>query len=125
MFESKSLKQIRDIKQDLSTSNTEESVNNALNRLSELMDNLVNDIQLTDIKGILADIQGSTRSAKLHDITRSKMIDMLQKLLEKAGEIIMEEKQKELARKLQTLFSELAEHSEEISKIIDIEKILG
>ena len=118
-------KQISELKEELRTANTEESVNTALDKLADLMDKLMHDSQVADVKGWVADISGTIRGVKLHDITRSVLDDMLQKLLERIQEIITEEKQKENASKLKTLFLELAEHSEEIAKIIYINKIFG
>ena len=118
-------KQISELKEELRTANTEESVNTALDKLADLMDKLMHDSQVADVKGWVADISGTIRGVKLHDITRSVLDDMLQKLLERIQEIITEEKQKENASKLKTLFLELAEHSEEIAKIIDINNIFG
>ena len=80
---------------------------------------------MTDVKGWVADISGTIRGVKLHDVTRSALDDMLEKLLKRAMEIITEESKKENANKLKTLFLELAEHSNEIAEIVDINKIFG
>lgn len=119
------VKEVSEVKQELRTANTEESVNTALDKLSTLMDRLSKDSQVTDVKGCVADISGTIRGVKLHDITRSALDDMLEKLLKMAMEIIAEESKKENANKLKALFLELAEHSDEIAEIIDINKIFG
>lgn len=119
------VKQVSELKEKVRTANTEESVNTALDELAELMDKLMKDTQLADVKVHTADIAGVIRGVKLHDITRSVLDEMLQKLLDKAAEIITEEKKKENVGKLKALFLECAEHSEEIAKIINIEKIFG
>ena len=119
------VKEVSEVKQELRTANTEESVNTALDKLSTLMDRLSKDSQVTDVKGWVADISGTIRGVKLHDITRSALDDMLEKLLKMAMEIIAEESKKENANKLKALFLELAEHSDEIAEIIDINKIFG
>lgn len=118
-------KQVSEVKEELRTANTEESVNTALDKLADLMDKLMHDSQVADVEGWVANIDGAIRGVKLHNFTRSVLDDMLQKLLERIQEILAEEKQKENAGKLKTLFLELAEHSEEIAKIIDINKIFG
>ena len=119
------VKKVSEVKQELRTANTEESVNTALDKLSTLMDRLSKDSQVTDVNGWVADISGTIRGVKLHDITRSALDDMLEKLLKMAMEIIAEESKKENANKLKALFLELAEHSDEIAEIIDINKIFG
>ena len=119
------VKKVSEIKQELRTANTEESVNTALDKLSTLMDRLSKDSQVTDVNGWVADISGTIRGVKLHDITRSALDDMLEKLLKMAMEIIADESKKENASKLKALFLELAEHSDEIAEIIDINKIFG
>ena len=119
------VKEVSEIKQQLCTANTEESVNTALDKLSTLMDKLSKDSQVADIKGCVENISGMIHGVKLHDITRSTLDDMLEKMLERARKIIAEESKKENANKLKTLFMELAEHSDEIAEIIDIEKIFG
>lgn len=119
------VKEVSKVKQELRTANTEESVNTALDKLSTLMDRLSKDSQVTDVKGWVADISGTIRGVKLHDITRSALDDMLEKLLKMAMEIIAEEIKKENANKIKALFLELAEHSDEIAEIIDINKIFG
>lgn len=119
------LKQVSEVKEELRTANTEESVNTALNKLADLMDKLMHDSQVADVEGWVADIAGTIRGVKLHDITRSILDKLLKDFLERVAEIIAEEKQKENASKLKVLFLELAEHSEEIAKIIDINKIFG
>lgn len=119
------VKEVSEVKQELRTANTEESVNTALDKLSTLMDRLSKDSQVTDVKGWVEDISGTIRGVKLHDVTRSALDDMLEKLLKMAMEIIAEESKKENANKLKALFLELAEHSDEIAEIIDINKIFG
>ena len=119
------IKQLSEVKQELRTANEEKTVNNALNKLADLMDKLMKDSQLADVEGWTADISGTIRGVKLHDITRSVLDDMLQKLLERAEEIIAEEKKKENAGKLKALFMQLENHSDEIAKIIEINKIFG
>ncbi len=119
------VKEVSEVKQELRTANTEESVNTALDKLSTLMDRLSKDSQVTDVKGLVADISGTIRGVKLHDVTRSALDDILEKLLKRAMEIIAEESKKENANKLKALFLELAEHSDEIDEIIDINKVFG
>lgn len=111
------------LEQELRTANTEESVNVALDKLEVLMNELFKNAQLEDIRGGLADISGTISGVKMHDITRTVLDEMLQKLIEKAKKIIAEETEMEKAEKLNALFMELAQHSDEISKLIDINKI--
>ena len=118
-------KQVSEVKEELRTANTEKSVNTALDKLEDLMDKLMHDSQVADVEDWEADIAGTIRGVKLHDITRSILDKLLKDFLERVAEIIAAEKQKENAGKLKTLFLELAEHSEEIAKIIDINKIFG
>lgn len=61
----------------------------------------------------------------MHDVTRSSLDDLIQKLLERVKEIMAEERKKESALRLKTLFLELAEHSYEIDQVIDINKIFS
>ena len=82
------VKEVSEVKQELRTANTEESVNTALDKLSTLMDRLSKDSQVTDVKGWVANISGTIRGVKLHDVTRSALDDMLEKLLKMAMEII-------------------------------------
>lgn len=121
------VKEISEVKHELRTANTKESVNNALDKLSTIMNELSKDSQVADVKGMVADISGMICGAKLHDITRTVLDGMLEKLLERARKIIAEESKKENAKKLKALFMELAEHSDEIAEIIDIDsnKIFG
>lgn len=119
------VKQVSDVKHELRTANTEETVNGALNRLEDLIDTLSYDRQLAALKGWVADLSGTIRGVKLHDITRSKLVEMLEELLKRANEIIAEEAKKENVNKLKALFLELAEHAEEIANVIDIDKIFG
>lgn len=119
------IKQVSEVKQELRTVNTEESVNTVLDKLADLMNRMSKDSQVADVKGWIADIAGTIRDVKLHDITRSALDEMLQKLLDVSGNIIAEEKKKENAGKLKALFLELAEHSDEIAQVIDINKIFG
>lgn len=118
-------KQISELKEELRTANTEESVNTALDKLTDLMDKLMHDSQVADVNIWFSDITEILNSVKLHDITRTIFDHLLRDFLSRLEEIIAEEKQKENAGKLKTLFLELAEHSEEIAKIIDINKIFG
>ena len=113
------VKEVSEVKQELRTANTEESVNTALDKLSTLMDRLSKDSQVTDVKGWVADISGTIRGVKLHDVTRSALDDMLGKLLKRAMEIIAEENANKLKVKLKALFLELAEHSDEIAEIAE------
>ena len=119
------VKEVSEVKQELRTANTEESVNNTLANLSTIMDGLAKDSQVSDVKEYVANISGTIRGVELHDITRSVLDDMLEKLLERAKEIIAEESNKERANSLKTLFLELAKHSDEIAGIIDTNKIFG
>ena len=119
------VKEVSEVKHELRTANTEESVKAALDKLSTLMDMLYKDIQVVDVKGWVMDISGTIDGAKLHDVTRSALDEMLKKLLERAREIIAEESKKENAKKLKALFMELARHSDELTEIIDINKIFG
>lgn len=114
------VKEVSEVKQELRTANTEESVNTALDKLSTLMDRLSKDSQVTDVKGWVADISGTIRGVKLHDVTRSALDDMLEKLLKRAMEIIVEENANKLKVKLKALFLELSEHSDEIAEIAEI-----
>ena len=118
-------KQTGEIKDELTSADTVESVSRVLNKLTYLMNNVLNDSELSDVKGISKDVYDTIESFKLHDFTRSELEEMLQKLLDKIEEVIEQEKQKEKARKLQELLLELAENAEEIAKIIDIQKIFG
>lgn len=119
------VKDVSQVNQELRTSTTEESVNNTLNKLSNLMDRLSNDSQVADVKSLVMDISGTIRGVKLHDITRSALVDMLDKLLERAMEIIAEENKKENVNKLKLLLMELAKNSDKIAEIIDITNFLG
>lgn len=119
------IKQVSEVKQELRTANTEETVNTALDKLASLMDKMTKDSQVADAKGLIADIAVTIRGVKLHDITRSALDEMLQKLLDVSRNIVAEEEKKENAGKLKALFLELAEHSEEITQVIDINKIFG
>ena len=119
------VKDVCEIKQKLHVANTEEAVGNALKKLSQRMEWDSKDSQLSEVKGAIADIHGTINAVKLYDFTRSQLDDMLEKLLESAREIISEETKKENAGKLKTLFLQLAEHSDEISEVIDVTKIFG
>lgn len=119
------LKQVGELQQELRTANTEVSVNATLNKLADIIGELSKDSQFEDIKGGISDIAGTICGVKLHDITRSVLDDMLKKLLERAKEIIEEEKKKENAGKIKKLFLEFAEHSNEIAQVIDINEIFG
>ena len=117
--------QVSKLKQELREANTEKSVNMALDKMADLMDGLSKDNQVSDIKGYIADIIGTIQAVKMHDVTRSSLDDLIQKLLERVKEIIAEERKKESALRLKTLFLELAEHSYEIAQVIDINKIFS
>ena len=106
------IKNVGSLKNDLQTYNTEESINETIKKLSEMIDNMHEE----KINGIVADITGVIQGVKMHDITRTALVDMLQKLVEKLEKIVEEEKEKEKADNLRKLFLKLAEHSEEISQ---------
>ena len=73
------IKNVGSLKNDLQTSNTEESINETIKKLSEMIDNMHEE----KINGIVADITGVIQGVKMHDITRTALVDMLQKLVEK------------------------------------------
>lgn len=117
------IKQVSKVKQELRTANVEESVNTALNKLANLMDELSKDSQIAELKDLTIDISATIRGVKLHDITRASLDEMLQKLLNVSESIVLEEKKKENAGKLKALLLEMAAHSEEIANVIDLDQI--
>lgn len=62
-------------------------------------------------------------AVQMRDKTRSELVSLLDELLAKANGIVDEENQKELSNKLKALFNQLAEHSDEIAKLIDLSEI--
>lgn len=120
--------QVSKLRQELRDAYTENSVDKVLNELDDEMDGFYKSSQVfDDVKGYIADILGLIKAVRVHDVTRSALDDLIQKLLERVNEIIAEEekRKKESAVRLKTLFLELAEHSDQIVELIDINKIFG
>lgn len=76
-----------------------------------------------DIIEWVQEVQKVINDVQMRDKTRSELVSLLDELLAKANGIVDEEKQKELSNKLKALFNQLAEHSDEIAKIIDLSEI--
>ena len=76
-----------------------------------------------DIIDWVQEVQKVINDVQMRDKTRSELVSLLDELLAKANGIVDEEKQKELSNKLKALFNQLAEHSDEIAKIIDLSEI--
>ncbi len=119
------VRRVSEAQKELRTANTEDDVNNALDTISTIMYEEYRDWQVSDVKGVVEDIAGTICSVKMHDTTRSDLDDLLEKLLDRAREIIEEERKKEMAKKLEILFLKLAESADDIAKIIDIKEIFG
>ena len=84
--------------------------------------------EITDAKNTLcaADTEKDVYKALKELVVLFKMyelVSLLDELLAKANSIVDEENKKELSNKLKTLFNQLAEHSDEIAKIIDLSEI--
>ena len=73
-----------------------------------------------DIIEWVQEVQKVINAVQMRDKTRSELVSLLDELLAKANGIVDEENQKELSNKLKALFNQLAEHSDEIAKIIDL-----
>lgn len=120
--------QVSKLRQELRDAYTENSVDKVLNELDDEMDGFYKSSQVfDDVKGYIADILGLIKAVRVHDVTRSALDDLIQKLLERVNEIIAEEekRKKESAVRLKALFLELAEHSDQIVELIDINKIFS
>ena len=76
-----------------------------------------------DIIEWVQEVQKVINAVQMRDKTRSELVSLLDELLAKVNGIVDEENQKELSNKLKTLFNQLAEHSDEIAKIIDLSEI--
>ncbi len=76
-----------------------------------------------DIIEWVQEVQKVINAVQMRDKNRSELVSLLDELLAKANGIVDEEKQKELSNKLKALFNQLAEHSDEIAKIIDLSEI--
>ena len=76
-----------------------------------------------DIIEWVQEVQKVINAVQMRDKTRSELVSLLDELLAKANGIVDEENKKELSNKLKTLFNQLAEHSDEIAKIIDLSEI--
>lgn len=76
-----------------------------------------------DIIEWVQEVQKVINAVQMRDKTRSELVSLLDELLAKANGIVDEEKQKELSNKLKALFNQLAEHFDEIAKIIDLSEI--
>jgi len=76
-----------------------------------------------DIIEWVQEVQKVINAVQMRDKTRSELVSLLDELLAKANGIVDEENHKELSNKLKALFNQLAEHSDEIAKIIDLSEI--
>lgn len=76
-----------------------------------------------DIIEWVQEVQKVINAVQMRDKTRSELVSLLDELLAKVNGIVDEENQKELSNKLKALFNQLAEHSDEIAKIIDLSEI--
>lgn len=76
-----------------------------------------------DIIEWVQEVQKVINAVQMRDKTRSELVSLLDELLAKVNGIFDEENQKELSNKLKALFNQLAEHSDEIAKIIDLSEI--
>ena len=110
------------VRNALRTANTEEAVTSALDNLATLVYRISRE---EEVKGLALDIAGMIHAVKMHDAIRSSLDDILEKLLERVKDIIMEEQKQENVSKLKTLFLELAENAEALAEIVDIGKIFG
>ena len=98
-------------------------INKALKELAVLFKMYDNYDLFLDIIEWVQEVQKVINAVQMRDKTRSELVSLLDELLAKANGIVDEENKKELSNKLKTLFNQLAEHSDEITKIIDLSEI--
>lgn len=114
------ISEITDAKNTLCAADTEKDVYKALKELAVLFKMYDNYDLFLDI---IEWVQKVINAVQMRDKTRSELVSLLDELLAKANGIVDEENKKELSNKLKTLFNQLAEHSDEIAKIIDLSEI--
>ncbi len=126
------IEDVSSAKEKLQSADTAETISSAITELNNLLENLGKDRQIkedTRVHAWIADAAGVARAVKMHDAVRSSLYELLDSLLEAAKEIVEQEsekeKEKERVQKLRNLFSALAEHAEEVAKIIDTKKIFA
>lgn len=117
------ISEITNAKNALCAAGTEKDVYKALKDLAVLFKMYDNYDLFLDIIEWVQEVQKVINAVQMRDKTRSELVSLLDELLAKANGIVDEENQKELSNKLKTLFNQLAEHSDEIAKIIDLSEI--
>ena len=108
---------------DAKNTTTEKDVYKALKELAVRFKMYDNYDLFLDIIEWVQEVQKVINAVQMRDKTRSELVSLLDELLAKANGIVDEENKKELSNKLKTLFNQLAEHSDEIAKIIDLSEI--
>ena len=91
---------------------TPEDTRNALEELAALMNRFSSATQVSEIKGILMDIQGTIYGVLSYDTPRSSVTDLLDVLMAKIGNILIEEERKKKIAKVQALLRKLADNTE-------------
>ena len=115
--------EITDAKNALLAAGTEKDVYKALKDLTVLFKMYDNYDLFPDIIEWVQETKKIINAVQMRDKTRSELVSMIDDLLAKANGIVDEENQKELSNKLKALFNQLAEHSDEIAKLIDLSEI--
>lgn len=118
---------VSEVIKELDAAKTEASVNKALDKLTYLMDKIMNASEFADVTAWTVEITSSLNRVKLHSLTIDSFEQILQAALSQIEGIIKVEEEKEHsnAAKLRTLFLVLADHSEEIAKIIKVDDFFG
>ena len=111
------------VRMDLMEATTEETVKNAVNRLSLVIRATKEDEQLKNWDLDITSLVGMERALKLHDVTRDKFCMKLTDFIEELKSIIENEDNKEKARKVRNILEQLVEHADEMSNIIDFNQI--
>lgn len=117
------ISEITDAKNTLCAATTEKDVYKTLKDLAVLFKMYDNYDLFLDIIEWVQEVQKVINAVQMRDKTRSELVSLLDELLAKANGIVDEENQKELSNKLKALFNQLAEHSDEIAKIIGLSEI--
>ena len=117
------ISEITDANNALCAADTEKDIYKALKDLAVLFNQFDNHDLFPDIIECVQEIKKIINAVQMRDKTRSELVSLLDELLAKANGIVDEENKKELSNKLKALFNQLAEHSDEIAKIIDLSEI--
>lgn len=117
--------ELQQYKVALDSAQTVEAVNQALDKLSVLVEQMASDSYIVSaFKGDFRDFRGTINLVKLHKATIKDLNYWFNTLCQQTNELITEEiKKEQMAGKLSMLLTEALAHVNELVGILDIDKI--